>query len=75
LKEIGIIVKTQRPNNKKSNLYLLTEKGLALTPTLIELTLWSDCHLRTLHPTIADGEGMKVLRKEAFTSSLVEKYR
>jgi DNA-binding HxlR family transcriptional regulator len=34
LEEVGLIIKTQRPDNKKTNLYLLTEKGLALTPYL-----------------------------------------
>jgi DNA-binding HxlR family transcriptional regulator len=28
LEESGIIIKTKRPNNKKTNLYLLTEKGI-----------------------------------------------
>jgi DNA-binding HxlR family transcriptional regulator len=37
LEEVGLIIKTQRPDNKKTNLYLLTEKGLALTPVLVEL--------------------------------------
>jgi hypothetical protein len=27
LEELGIIMKTKRPDNKKTNLYLLTEKG------------------------------------------------
>ena len=27
LEELGIIIKTKRPNNKKTNLYLLTDKG------------------------------------------------
>ena len=34
LEGLGIIIKTKRPNNKKTNLYLLTDKGLALTPYL-----------------------------------------
>jgi DNA-binding HxlR family transcriptional regulator len=39
LEEVGLIIKTQRPDNKKTNLYLLTEKGLALTPVLVELAI------------------------------------
>jgi DNA-binding HxlR family transcriptional regulator len=42
LEALGIIIKTKRPNNKKTNLYLLTDKGLALTPMLVELAMWSD---------------------------------
>jgi DNA-binding HxlR family transcriptional regulator len=77
LEESGLIVKTQRPNNKKTNLYLLTDKGLALTPLLVELASWSDDFLRDLHPTIASGEAMELLRKDktAFANTLEEKYR
>ena len=59
------------------NLYLLTDKGLALTPILLELALWSDSNLRDIHPSIVNGEDMKFLRhdKVAFASALVEKYR
>ena len=42
LEEVGIITKNKLPNNKKTNLYLLTEKGLALTPIIVELANWSD---------------------------------
>ncbi len=77
LEELGIIIKTKRPNNKKTNLYLLTNKGLALTPVLLELALWSDSYLRDLHPSIINGKEMELLRddKMAFASTLEKKYR
>ena len=77
LEEVGIIIKTQRPNNKKTNLYLLTEKGLALTPILVELAAWSDKNLRDIHPSIVNGESMDFLRndKTAFASVLEKEYR
>jgi len=77
LEELGIIIKTKRPNNKKTNLYLLTDKGLALTPILAELATWSDNYLRDVHPTIVNGEAMELLRKDkaAFASALEKKYR
>lgn len=77
LEELGIIIKTKRPDNKKTNLYLLTDMGLALTPILVELAFWSDHHLRDVHPTIQNGEGMEMLRKDkaAFASALEKKYR
>jgi len=77
LEELGIIIKTKRPNNKKTNLYLLTDKGLALIPILVELATWSDNHLRDIHPTILDGEEMEALRndKSAFGRALEQKYR
>jgi DNA-binding HxlR family transcriptional regulator len=77
LEEAGIIIKTKRPDNKKTNLYLLTEKGLALTPLLVELATWSDSHLRDLHPTIVQGDAIDLLRKDkaAFASILEKNYR
>jgi DNA-binding HxlR family transcriptional regulator len=77
LEEAGIIIKTKPPDNKKTNLYLLTEKGLALTPILVELASWSDRHLRDHHPTIVNGPAMELLRddKAAFASAFESKYR
>lgn len=77
LEEAGIIIKTQRPDNKKTNLYLLTDKGLALTPVLVELAIWSDSYLRDIHPNIVNGEAMELLRddKAAFASMIEKKYR
>ncbi|HBH05046.1 MAG TPA: transcriptional regulator [Flavobacteriales bacterium] len=77
LEEVGIIIKTKRPDNKKTNLYLLTDKGLALTSILVELATWSDRHLRDMHPTIVDGEAIELLRndKTAFASIIEKKYR
>ncbi len=74
---MGIITKTKRPDNKKTNYYLLTEKGLALTPILIELATWSDKYLRDIHPTIANGKEMEFLRndKPAFVKALITKYK
>ncbi len=64
LEDFGIIIKTKMPNNKKSNIYLLTEKGLAMTPIIIELGVWSDNHLRDLNPTIVNGKAMELLRTD-----------
>jgi DNA-binding HxlR family transcriptional regulator len=77
LEELGIVIKTKLPNNKKSNIYLLTEKGLALIPIIIELGIWSDNHLRDLNPTIVNGKGMELLRtdKAEFGKVIEEKYR
>lgn len=76
LEEVGIVVKKKLPTNKKTNLYVLTEKGLALAPILTELATWSDRHLRDIHPTLNNGEGMTFLRndKAGFTKALVDSY-
>lgn len=77
LEEVGIIIKTKRPDNKKTNLYLLTDKGLALAPVLVELANWSDSYLRDIHPTIVNGESMAFLRndKAAFAQAIEKNYR
>jgi DNA-binding HxlR family transcriptional regulator len=77
LEEVGIVIKTKRPDNKKTSLYLLTDKGLALTPILVELANWSDSNLRDIHPNIVNGEAMESLRydKVAFASEVEKKYR
>ncbi len=77
LEELEIITRSKLPNNKKTNLYLLTDKGLALTPLLVELATWSDNHLREVHPTIQNGPGMELLRadKVAFANALEKSYR
>ena len=77
LEEVGMITKSKLPDNKKTNIYRLTERGLALTPILIELAIWSDTQLRGLHPGLLVGEGLKQIRKDknGFIASLVEQYR
>ena len=77
LEELGLISKSKLPNNKKTNLYLLTAKGLALTPILVELALWSDENLRDLHPTLQKGQGIDLLRRDkaAFAQALISAYQ
>lgn len=77
LEDIGIVSKNKLPDNKKTNIYLLTEKGLALTPIIVELANWSDYHLRDVHPSLMNGEAIKLLRndKSAFADMLKRNYR
>lgn len=77
LEEAGITIKTKRPDNKKTSLYLLTDMGLALTPLLVELATWSYGYLRDVHPTIENGVAMELLRsdKVAFAKELEKNYR
>lgn len=73
----GLISKTKLPDNKKANLYLLTEMGLSLTPILVELASWSDTQLRPIHPDLQDGEGLNMIRtdKVAFIKMVETNYR
>jgi len=52
LVKFGIIDKGNRPDNKKMNIYTLTEKGLSFTPILIELMLWSKHNIQEFHPKL-----------------------
>jgi len=77
LEEFGIITKTQLPGNKKTNLYLLTEKGLALTPIIVELSVWSDENVRGLNKIMKDSPEIEIMKsdKAAFIKRLKENYK
>jgi len=77
LEELGIITKTQLPDNKKSNIYLLTEKGIALTPIIVELSIWSDENVRELNPIMRDSPEIGIMKsdKAAFINMIQETYR
>ena len=51
------IFKTKVPDNKKENIYLLTEKGIRLTPIIIEFSLWGNSNMREFND-IDDIEGL-----------------
>jgi len=76
LVEMGIITKRQPPDNKKTNLYLLTEKGLALTPIIVELSIWSDEHVRELHSLMRKSPEIAVMKsdKNAFIKMIQKNY-
>lgn len=46
LESYKLITKSKFPENKKENVYLLTAKGIDLTPIVIEFSLWGDSHMR-----------------------------
>ena len=77
LEEFGIITKTQLPGNKKTNLYLLTEKGLALTPIIVELSVWSDENVRELNKIMKESPEIEIMKsdKAAFIKRLKENYK
>ena len=77
LEEFKIITREKLPENKKTNIYLLTEKGLGLTPTIIELTLWSDLNIREHHSSIISDNRIEMIKKnkEEFIKMIVEVYK
>ena len=77
LEEAHLVTKSKLPNNKKTNLYRLTEKGLNLTPVIVELALWSDANLRDWNTIMRNGEELDQMRddKAAFIEGVKQRYR
>jgi DNA-binding HxlR family transcriptional regulator len=50
LESLDMITKRKLPENKKENIYLLTEKGIDLAPIIFEIVLWSDKYVRVYNP-------------------------
>ena len=63
LEEFGLLGKKKLPGNRKSNFYYLTDKGLSLTPILIELSLWSRDNLQEIHPNLNLHEALSTVEK------------
>ena len=63
LEDFGIIDKQKLTTNRKTNIYTLTNKGLALIPVLIELTLWSKYHIQEFNPDLNLDEQLEWVEK------------
>ncbi len=75
LEEFNLVSKHKLPNNKKTNIYVLTEKGLALAPVILELSLWSNEHMREYHPGLEKDERLdwaKENKEEAIHLAVAE---
>jgi DNA-binding HxlR family transcriptional regulator len=59
LESYKLISKTKIPENKKENIYLLTQKGIRLTPIIIEFSLWGNDNMREFNK-IDDIEGLNL---------------
>jgi DNA-binding HxlR family transcriptional regulator len=77
LEEFGIITKGKLLDNKKTNIYRLTEKGIALAPVIAELALWSDTHLKEFNSGIEKDDHMDKLNnnKKGFIKHLQDRYK
>jgi DNA-binding HxlR family transcriptional regulator len=77
LEELEIVTKSKLPNNKKTNLYHLTERGLSLAAILIDLALWSDSNLRKLNIDMRNPKELELMRnnKEEFISLIEKNYK
>ena len=71
LLKIGFIVKKKLPENQKTNHYFLTEKGLSLTPVIIELALWSHHNIKPV-----DNQDLANIEdKNELHLAIIERYK
>jgi len=54
LESLEVITKRKLPENKKENVYLLSEKGIDLAPIIMEIALWSDKYVRAYNANMND---------------------
>ena len=73
LESYKLIFKTKVPDNKKENIYLLTEKGIRLTPIIIEFCLWGNYNMREFNE-IDDIEGLN-LDKTLIIQKIQDSYK
>ncbi|AJR03221.1 winged helix-turn-helix transcriptional regulator [Siansivirga zeaxanthinifaciens] len=75
LEENQLITKQKLPDNKKENIYLLTEKGIELAPIITEIILWSDKNLRGQNAEMFSiAEAGFHQDKSKFTEGIQKKY-
>jgi len=56
LESYKLITKRKFPENKKENIYLLTDKGIDFAPIIIEFSLWGDSNMREFNEIdVIDG--------------------
>ena len=71
LLKTGFITKVNHPDNKKTFIYNLTEKGLSLTPVITELARWSHNNVRESDIYILN---MNVNNKSELNQQIIDKY-
>lgn len=77
LEEVGLLTKSKLSTNKKTVYYHLTDKGLSLTPIIIELAIWSDENLREFHTKMQSPKELTLMKsnKEVFIKSIIDNYK
>ena len=72
LLKTGFITKVNHPDNKKTFIYNLTEKGLSLTPVITELARWSQNNVRESDIYMLN---MNVNNKSKLNQQIIDKYK
>ena len=77
LEHYELIERKNHPTNKKTKLYHLTEKGLSLTPAIVELAIWSDQNLREHNPIMRKSDELELMKtnKAEFIETLRKNYK
>jgi DNA-binding HxlR family transcriptional regulator len=70
LLKTGFITKVNSPDNKKTFIYSLTEKGLSLTPVITELALWSHNNIKE-----SDIYMLNMNNKSKLNQQIIDKYK
>jgi DNA-binding HxlR family transcriptional regulator len=74
LESLEVITKRKLPENKKENIYLLTEKGIDLAPLILELVIWSDKYVRAYNTEMNVYETQN-LNKSQVIKNVQKEYR
>ena len=72
LLKTGFITKVNHPDNKKTFIYNLTEKGLSLTPVITELAMWSHNNVRESDIYMLN---MNIKNKSKLNQQIINKYK
>ncbi len=72
LTSYDLITKQKQADNKKENIYLLTDKAIELSPILIDISIWGNKHLRQFN-RIDNIEGLD-LERSLIISTVNQQY-
>ena len=75
LEKIKYLVKVKPPDNNKTNLYFLTEKGLSLTPVIMELVLWSHNNIKPIVDISLKAAVVDIKDKKKLHQAIVKRYK
>ena len=77
LEEFKLLTKSKLPNNKKANIYRLTEKGISLAPVIVELVLWSYENVGEFNAGLVPDDRLDYMKKNKaeFIKSLQDSYQ
>ncbi|MDB2442485.1 helix-turn-helix transcriptional regulator [Flavobacteriales bacterium] len=74
MQSIGLIDKLKHPTNRKTNIYILTEKGLTLTPIVIELALWAHNNITPMNQDVLKDLSVELNDKNKLQDLIINKY-